>query len=199
MTELTEEQINNMLAGAASRAIEEYKKQQETQKEPEKTTINQEAEKNYNDEKEKATKAKELEAAIKFNLSIEKFLTDNKDFMPAESVKFMEAVNGKSFSSESLKADELRKSLIELWVKEQKNIDCLPQSHKDKVAEFKSLTDDEKTKQSGKFWDIVEVGVNNRTLMRRAEQINRTAGMGGGSDYQSDYEKRFLENKMKRD
>lgn len=193
--ELTQEQLNAAIAGAVEKALKE---RESKPAEPEKDLeIEKKAAELYEQTKNADAEKKSIEHAVRFNLSIEKYIEENKDVLPPECAKIVEASKDKKFSSEVLKANEIRKGIMNLFLSKAENVDCLPPSQKELVAEYKSLTTDEQEKQSAKFWNLVEVGVNNRVLMRRAEQFGKTANAGGAGDYRTDYEKRFLDNRSK--
>lgn len=189
---LTQEQLDNIVAGAGQKAIEAYIASQEKDK-PEKEkpeTIVNEAKSKLNQEQQAAADRADIESAIKFNMNIDKFVTDNQALLPAEAKKILETVNGKSYSSEKSKADELRKSLIDSFIQVQANIDALPQSQKDQVNIYKALTEDEKVRQSTKFWGVVDVGISQKMLTKKANELAK-AGNGGGDS--GAFEQRFLE------
>lgn len=161
-------------------------------KEPKGDNIVDEAKEAYRKEAE----AKELNAslanAIKFNMSIDGFIKDNEAILPKEARALFDTVNNKVYSTDVEKANVLRKGLIEQFIELKENFDILPSSLKDKANRFKALTDDEKVKQSGQFWDIVEIGASQKVLIRKAEQFNKQGGQEQKSEF-SDFEKRVLE------
>lgn len=160
-------------------------------KEPKGDNIVNEAKEAYRKEVE----AKELNAslanAIKFNMSVDGFIKDNEAILPKEARALFDTVNNKVYSTDVEKANVLRKGLIEQFIELKENFDILPSSLKDKANRFKALTDDEKVKQSGKFWDIVEIGASQKVLIRKAEQFNKQGGQEQKTEF-SEFEKRVL-------
>lgn len=144
----------------------------------------------------KEAEAKELNAslanAIKFNMSVDGFIKDNEAILPKEARALFDTVNNKIYSTDVEKANVLRKGLIEQFIELKENFDILPNSLKEKANRFKALTDDEKVKQSGKFWDIVEIGAEHKVLIRKAEQLNKQGGNDKKTEF-SDFEKRVME------
>lgn len=177
---ITNEQLENIVKGVVEKTLES----KETKKEG---NIVDEAKKGLKEEADSKRERSELENAIKFNMNIAKFVEDNDKVLPAEAKKIIETVNGKSYSSEEDKANDFRKALIESFIEKQENIDVLPSSQKEQVEAFKSLTEDEKAKQSSKFWGIVDVGAAQKVMLRRADQKNNA-----GSGDMDSFEKRWL-------
>lgn len=114
-----------------------------------------------------------LSASIKFNMGIEKFVKDNKAFLPEEAQKMLELANKTKFSTETIKANEIRSGLIKAFCEKERFIANLPQAVKDKVALFKSLAEDEKARRSSEFWEIVEIGIDLETKIKRANSKNK--------------------------
>lgn len=180
---LTQEQLDNIVKGAVDKALEERAKD----KEPEKNIVDDAKQKLAEEQAAKNNNA-EMESAIKFNMNIEKFVKDNEKVLPSEAKKIIETIGGRNFGSESEKANNTRKAIIDSFIQLQANIDVLPASQKEAVERYKNLTEEEKVKQSSRFWGIVDVGTTNKVLMRKAEQQR-----GDSSGNADDFEKRFLE------
>ncbi len=192
---LTQEQLDSIVAGSINKYIEAQKESEKKEQEKEIKQVSEEAKEKLEAEKEEQASRAELEQAIKFNMDIKKFVDDNAAILPPESKKILETIDGKKYASEKDKANEVRKGLIDSFIALKDNIDILPATQKAQVEKYKNLTEDEKLKQAPYFWGIVDVGTNNKVLMRRANQQNQA----GGSD--DAFEKRFLEtakNKFKR-
>lgn len=169
-------------------------------KEEKTDNIVDEAKKRY--EQDNATK--ELNAslanAIKFNLGIENFIKDNEAILPKEAKALFDTVNLKVYSTDVEKANVLRKGLIDQFIELKENFDILPNSLKERANKYKALTDDEKAKQSGQFWDIVEIGAAHKVLIRKAEQLSKNGGQEAKTEF-SEFEKRVFDlvNKNKKD
>lgn len=153
---------------------------------------------------QKDSETKELNAslanAIKFNLSIESFIKDNETILPKEAKALFDTVNSKVYSTDVEKANVLRKGLIDQFIELKENFDILPNSLKERAGKYKALTDDEKTKQSSQFWDIVEIGTSQKVLIRKAEQLSKNGGQEAKTEF-SEFEKRVFDlvNKNKKD
>lgn len=187
----TEEQEAKILAFIENASKTQTPPEEPKDKEPKGDNIVDEAKEAYRKEAE----AKELNAslanAIKFNMSVDGFIKDNEAILPKEARTLFDTVNNKVYSTDVDKANVLRKGLIEQFIELKENFDILPSSLKEKANRFKALTDDEKVKQSGKFWDIVEIGASQKVLIRKAEQFKKQGGQEQKSEF-SEFEKRVL-------
>lgn len=180
---ITQEQLDNIVAGAVEKALEN--KSKETKQEE---SIVDDAKKMLEKERQTQEVNAELESAIKFNMEIGTFIKNNEKILPEEAQKIVETINAKNFSGEKEKANNTRKALIDSFIQVEDNIKILPASQKELVEKYKRLTEDEKVKQSTKYWGIVDVGIGNKVLMRKAEQQR-----GGSETTPDEFEKRWLQ------
>lgn len=183
---ITQEQLDNIVKGAVEKALEAHNPP-EKKEEEKKENIVDDAKKRLETEKKAQEENTELETAIKFNMNIDKFIADNEKILPEEAKKIIEEINSKNFSGEREKANNTRKAIIDSFIQVEDNIKILPASQKELVEKYKKLTEDEKVKQSVKYWGIVDVGIGNKILMRKAEQQR-----GGSEGAPDEFEKRWL-------
>lgn len=183
---ITQEQLDNIVKGAVEKALEAHNPP-EKKEEEKKENIVDDAKKRLETEKKAQEENTELETAIKFNMNIDKFITDNEKILPEEAKKIIEEINSKNFSGEREKANNTRKAIIDSFIQVEDNIKILPASQKELVEKYKKLTEDEKVKQSVKYWGIVDVGIGNKILMRKADQQR-----GGSEGAPDEFEKRWL-------
>ena len=154
-------------------------KQGETQTPPDdkdKNELLNEAKKNVENKNNEENAQADIERALSFNMKISEFVEKYKDILPASSKSVVEVANGKTYSSAIAKANEMRKAIIQSYLEVQTNIDCLPDGMKTKANDFKNLTEDAKTANSGQYWEIVEVGAELQASKKRAEAVNRANG-----------------------
>lgn len=151
-------------------------------------------------EKEKeAALQKEMEAALKFNMKIGEFAEKYKDVLPDATGAILKEAAGKTFGSEAEKADEVRKTLIEAYLEEQKNLDEMPPSLRAKAEIYKGLTEDAKRKRSAEFIEILEMSAELAYERRRAAAVAK-ANAGGVNTDGNAFKARFyaLGDKWKR-
>ena len=149
-------------------------------------------------EKEDALQ-KKTEAALRFNMKIGEFAEKYKDVLPSATGAILKEAEGKTFGSEAEKADEVRKTLIEAYLEEQKNVDEMPPSLRAKAEVFKGLTEDAKRRRSAELIEILEMSAELAYERRRAAAVAK-ANAGGVNNDGDAFKARFyaLGDKWKR-
>lgn len=188
----TEEQEQMILA-----SMEQMKSFFDKQSENKTTPPNEEnvldnAKKAFEEQKTSQEQHAAMEDAIKFNLGIGKFVEDFKQFLPETTSALLDEVNKKNYSTETLKANAIRSGIIQSFIELKQNFDILPETMKNKALRFKALTADEKEKQSGSFWDVVEVGATHRQLTSKAQALQKANGVSNATGEESAHRARFL-------
>lgn len=149
-------------------------------------------------EKEDALQ-KKTEAALRFNMKIGEFAEKYKDVLPSATGAILKEAEGKTFGSEAEKADEVRKTLIEAYLEEQKNVDEMPPSLRAKAEVFKGLTEDAKRRRSAEFIEILEMSAELAYERKRAAAVAKANAGGVNKDGEA-FKARFyaLGDKWKR-
>lgn len=119
-----------------------------------------------------------MQRAIKFNLGIDKFVSDNNGFLTEITANIVQKINEKQFADEEKKARFLQKSLLEDFFSQQKNIDDAPEELKPRILAFKALADDDKEKQAPTYWDTLLLTVDRKKLTAQVEAAKRANGGG---------------------
>ena len=173
-------------------------KQEEQEQKPAAGLLDTAKEKMSEKEKEDALQ-KKTEAALRFNMKISEFAEKYKDVLPAATGAILKEAEGKTFGSEAEKADEVRKTLIEAYLEEQKNVDEMPPSLRAKAEVFKGLTEDAKRRRSAEFIEILEMSAELAYERRRALAVAK-ANAGGVNTDGNAFKARFyaLGDKWKR-
>lgn len=182
----TEEQtqLEGLLAKqAAAKSTEPAAKPSEPSKEPTKT-ITEEAKAAVEAEKAAGLALGQIQESVKFNLSVSKFVEDNKSLLPDEAAKILATVATKTFKDENEKANTVRQSLLDSFLSQKENIDVLTAPMKARAESYKALAESDKLRKSSEFWELVETGAALKQLSRKAEALNRANGIspGGSSD-----------------
>ena len=189
----TEEQEGQILQaiGAMGEFMKNFQSQQQqakTQSKPEEQEqkpaaglLDTAKEKMSEKEKEDALQ-KKTEAALRFNMKIGEFAEKYKDVLPAATGAILKEAEGKTFGSEAEKADEVRKTLIEAYLEEQKNVDEMPPSLRAKAEVFKGLTEDAKRRRSAEFIEILEMSAELAYERKRAAAVAKANAVGVNTD-----------------
>ena len=168
------------------------KESKEEPKEEEKNKLLSEAKKDVEKQNNQAEVQADLEKAVSFNMNISNFAEKYKDVLPASVKSVIDVANGKQYASAVVKADEMRKAIIEAYLEIQANIEGLPEGMKQKANAFKALTEDAKRSKSGLYWEIVEVGAELQNAKKRAEAVNRANNNNGNGGEENAFRAKFL-------
>lgn len=158
-------------------------KQEPENKQDDKTdNLKNEAEKKAKEQNEAGEQQAQIEKAVGFNMNIAKFAEDYKNVLPQSVKSIIETANKKTYASQTIKADEVRKAIIDAYVEIEKNVEALPDSVRAKVAHYKELAEDAKKAKSANFWEIVEIGTAMAKEKNRANAVNMANGNNGGGE-----------------
>jgi hypothetical protein len=148
----------------------------------EKKSIVQKAREELEQEKNANVALSQIQQSIKFNLSIGDFIENNKELLPEEINKVLASVNAKTFRDDNEKANSIRKNLLDSFLSQKENIDCLIPSLASRANQYNALAESEKEKRSSEFWDLAEVGVALKLGARKSQSLNRLNGVIAGED-----------------
>ena len=182
----SEEQEQSILAAIGQ--MNDFLKAQNGKQEPENKqddkadNLKNEAEKKAKEQNEAGEQQAQIEKAVGFNMNIAKFAEDYKNVLPQSVKSIIETANKKTYASQTIKADEVRKAIIDAYVEIEKNVEALPDSVRAKVAHYKELAEDAKKAKSANFWEIVEIGTAMAKEKNRANAVNMANGNSGGDE-----------------
>lgn len=184
---------------AAKKAAEEAKKkaEEEAAKKKEEEDALAAAEKKVK-ERNQAKTQEELEKermlnAFKFNSTLNDWLKTNKEFLPGNTEDIINILMAKQYNGDVDKAQELKRAIVEQYIKEQKNLDVLPEYLKAKAEKYAGLSTKEKLEQAENFYDIVETGINTAKNIAKVAAIEKGSGMSGDKSAIEEYEEKMLE------
>lgn len=177
IAEIVSKAISSTQAPAAKPADEVRPVDEEAKK-----SIAQQAKDQIEAEKAQTAVLTQVQNSIKFNLSISDFVEKNKALLPEEAGKILTTISSKTFKNEDEKANTVRKSLLDSFLSQQENIDCLTVSLSTRANEYKGLAESEKEKRSSEFWDLAEVGIALKAGVRKAQALNKINGVNAGED-----------------
>lgn len=182
----SEEQEQSILTaiGQMNDFLKAQNGKQELENKPDDKTDNlkNEAEKKAKEQNEAGEQQAQIEKAVGFNMNITKFAEDYKSVLPQSVKSIIETANKKTYASQTIKADEVRKAIIDAYVEIEKNVEALPDSVRAKVAHYKELAEDAKKAKSANFWEIVEIGTAMAKEKNRANAVNMANGNNGGAE-----------------
>lgn len=135
-----------------------------------------------------AAKAKEtvLKSAMAFNLGRDKFMEDNKKFIPEGVVTVFKAYATRTYANEIEQANNYRKVIMDEIFADQKNIDTMPESAKARIQTYKTLAESDKLDKAGEFFDLVDTFLTIKKGQAQAEFNN--AGKGNDDEYSKKFQ-----------
>lgn len=192
-SEEQEAQILDMMGKMGEFLSKQSEPKEPEKKEPEKKdeSLLNEAKKNMADETSQKEAQADIEKALGFNMTIEKFAEDFKNILPSSAKSIVATAKSKKYDSAIAEANDIRKALLDAYLEVQANIDGLPESMKSKANAYKALTEDAKLAKSGSFWEIVEIGADLAKAKARASAISKANGSANGGE-ESAFRSRFL-------
>lgn len=147
---------------------------------PEQKTIAQEAKDKIDADKAAEGAFTQIQSSVKFNHGIAEFVEKNKSLLPEEAATILTTAATKTFKDENEKANIVRKGLLDSFISQQENLDCLTGSLKDRATKYSALAESEKEKRSSEFWDLAEIGIALKAGSRKAEALNKINGVSAG-------------------
>jgi hypothetical protein len=149
------------------------------------------------DNKAKEQKAKELkclEAACKFNINSDKFISNHKDILGKEIADIFAVAAKEKFDSEVDKSNATKAAIIQSFFSLQANLDSLTDSHKSSIEDFMKLTKRSKEERASEvFENIFEPCVDTMKRLRKAEEVVKAkSGYANSSDVESKYKERLI-------
>lgn len=185
---------------AAKKAEEARKKAEEEEKkkalENDKLKAAEEKVRKEKEAKAAADKEKQIYLeAFKYNSTLKQFIEENKDFLPENLGAIIDALQTKQYTGDVEKANELKRAVIEQYIKTQANLDNLPDSLKAKAEAFAEFTTQEKLNRASEFYDIVETGIHTAKNIKKVEAMDKANGNpGDGSKTATqEYEDKMLQ------
>lgn len=145
-------------------------------------SVAEEAKAQIEAEKLAASNLATIQSSIKFNLGVNDFVEKNKSNLPEEAGRILTALSTKTFKDENERANTVRKSLLDSFLSQKENIECLTPTLATRANEYKALAESDKEKRSSEFWDLAETGIALKQGRKKAEALNQINGVAAGEE-----------------
>lgn len=131
--------------------------------------------KNEREAREKAdADTKAIETIVSFNLGLDEFVKKNADLLPAEIPELVKAANAERYETASAKAAAIKKAVLECFFQVQANVDCLTESQKRELEDFKKLTKEGREAKAGVLYtQLFEPTLEMNRRVKKAEELAR--------------------------
>ncbi len=118
--------------------------------------------------------SKAMESAISFNLGLDKFVSDNKDLLPAEVAGVIRAGLSETYDTAAGKAAAIKVSVLQSYFAVQENVDLLTIGQKAELDNWRKLTKESKQDKAPSIYaNIFEPALEGQRRVRKAEELNR--------------------------
>lgn len=152
------------------------------------------AAKNRVKKERQAAESKQIEAAIGFNMSIDKFVDDNKEILPTSIGEIVALAHKETYENAFTKANALRASLIKNYFSVEDNLNFLTNSQKIKVQDYLKLTVEAREENSQDIYsNVFEPSFEMMKKLKKAEEVNRSRnGSISGSSGENNYKNKLI-------
>lgn len=137
---------------------------------------------------------KRIENATRFTLGIEKYLEDNKDFLPAEISEIVKLAEKENYDSVQEKANATKAGIIKSFFQVQSHLDLLTPSQKKSLDDFLKLTKNGREEKAPDIYEnIFEPVLESLKRVKKAEEVGRAnAGFSTDSGVMAGYKERLI-------
>jgi hypothetical protein len=203
-----EELIANMTkegksASDISKAVQEKLKPKEEPKpdpkpepktDPNELTLGQKVQKENEQKAANQADKQKLEAALRFTMNADKFISENKAILPKEISDIFARAEKESYDSDVDKANEIKSSVIQSFFSQQANLDLLTDSQKVSVSDYLKLTKSAKEQAAHDLYqNVFEPTLGMLKRIKKAEQVAKS---NGGAVDPSDTDKAYKDKLM---
>lgn len=182
-------------ASALQKELDELKAKQSKEDE----TLGDKA-KRERDELDKSRQSeRDMESALKFNLTSAEFIKNNKSVLPNNIEDLIKHSEKEKYDSQKQKADALKSEIIVAYFEVQANLDYLTVSQKAAVDDYLKMTKNGKESKANHLWEsIFEPTIEMAKRVKKAEEISRAKqGYGSHTDTETAYKERLMTGSRK--
>ena len=177
------------------------KPREETSKEekPKDDDLLNKAKKEREEKEKNSSDSKNIESAIKFNLSVNDFIKNNEDILPGEVQDIIRVAEKENYDSAKDKANAVKVGIIGSFFSIQSNLDLLTQAQKNQLEDFQKLTKNGKEGLSSHVYDnIFEPAIEMLKKLKKADELGKARnGFTTASSVEKDYTQRLIDQARK--
>lgn len=131
-----------------------------------------------------AARSKRLEAAIKFDLTSEKFLKDHSNILPAEVSDIFKQAGKENYADAIEKDAAIKSGMIQSFFSVQANVDLLTAGQKSQLDDYLKLTKTGKQEKAQSVYEMIfEPAFEMLKRVKKAEALQKGHGAGDDDDY----------------
>lgn len=131
----------------------------------------------------KATDAKTLEAALRFEMSADQWAKDNEKLLPKSVAGILDQAKKETYANAIEKTNDIKVGVVSEFFTQQANVELLTESQKNALAEFKALTKNDKQAQVQAFWSqVFEPTFETLKKIKKAEALAKGHATPGNAE-----------------
>lgn len=146
------------------------------------------------EKEEKQAEAKNLEAALTFNLTSKSFIEENQSILPKDMVDIFTAADKEKYDSAVDKANATKSALIKSFFDVQENLDLLTKTQKTNIEDYFKLTVKARQARANDiFENIFEPALATVKNIKKAEEVAKAkAGVFDPSEVDAAYKDKIM-------
>jgi hypothetical protein len=157
-------------------------------------SLNDRVRRDREDRDKKDSSTKNLESALKFNLTSADFLKANDSVLPKEIGEIFQAAEREKYDSAIQKANATKSAVIQSFFAQQANVDLLTDNQKIVLSDYLKLTKDAKDEKAKDIYEnLFEPALSMLKRIKKAEELGRTKmGFRDGSKGDTQYKEKLM-------
>lgn len=137
--------------------------------------LREKARKEEEAKKKRAGEVKEVERAMKFNLTIDQFTKENKDFLPPEIDGILKQAAKENYDTELDRASAMKAAIVQSYYSIQANLDALTGAQRKQLEEWNRLTKKAREEKAADIYEnIFEPAIDTARRVKKAEEVGRS-------------------------
>ncbi len=140
-----------------------------------------------------------LEAALKFNLSSDKFIKENESILPKDVAEIFAAASKEKYDSQIEQANATKAALIKKFFEQQVNVDVLTPAQRVAVEDYLKLTNAARQEKAAEIYvNVLEPVIEMLKRVKKAEEVGkaRDGQLGEGSDSDKAYKAKLVSGSL---
>jgi hypothetical protein len=149
------------------------------------------AKKDREEKDKQSNNSRDLEAALKFDLTSKDWLKQNQSLLPKDINDIFETASKEKFENAIDKDRAIKSGIVQTFFSVQTNVDLLTSSQKEKLDDYLKLTKNGKEDKAQKIYnEIFEPTFEMLKRIKKAEALS--GGFGSEDGWESEYKNKLM-------
>lgn len=168
------------------------------EKKPKDESLNDKVDRENREKADRESSGKKLEAALRFDLNSDKFISDHKALLPKNAPDLFAAAAKETYDSVVEKVNATKSAVIQSFFREQANLEMTTASQREAIEEYLKGSKKAKEDEADHIWrNVFEPVLEMIKRLRKAEEVNR-ANNGMGNDSHNEQLRKMEEASRKK-